>query len=74
MASIEVRDLKVAFRREGHGLTVLLIHGFVGDGKANWGDWLVGLSDAYTVVLAPVAASTVAASKRADLGSWRRPG
>jgi pimeloyl-ACP methyl ester carboxylesterase len=50
MASVEVGDLTIAFRREGDGPAVLLVHGFVGDGATTWRDQIIGLSDAYTVV------------------------
>jgi pimeloyl-ACP methyl ester carboxylesterase len=70
MASIELGDHTVAFRREGRGPVVLLIHGFVADGAATWRDQLEGLSDAYTLV-APDLPGSGGSSRPPD--SWRVP-
>lgn len=48
--AVEVGGLRIAFEREGHGLPLPLLHGFVGDGVGTWRYQLESLSDAYPVI------------------------
>ncbi len=60
MDSVEVDGLRIAFERAGSGPVLVLLHGYVGDGRATWRPQLEGLSDEFTVVAwdAPGAGSS----------------
>jgi pimeloyl-ACP methyl ester carboxylesterase len=49
METVEVFGLRLAYRRLGHGPTVMLVHGGVEDGRT-WTPQLDALSDEYTVI------------------------
>lgn len=49
METVEVRGLRLAFRRSGHGQTVVFVHGGVEDSRA-WTPQLEDLSDEFTVI------------------------
>jgi pimeloyl-ACP methyl ester carboxylesterase len=49
--AVEVEGLRIAYTRAGQGPPLLLLQGFVGDGRATWGAQLEALSDAFTVVV-----------------------
>jgi pimeloyl-ACP methyl ester carboxylesterase len=49
MELVDVDGLRVAFRRAGSGLPLVLLHGFFGDSRV-WRRQLEGLSDGYDVV------------------------
>ncbi len=42
--------LRVAYERAGEGPPLVLLHGYVGDGRSNWAPQIEGLSDAFTVI------------------------
>jgi len=46
---IEIEDLRIAYRRSGQGLPLVLLHGIFDDSRA-WRPQLDGLSDEFTVV------------------------
>jgi pimeloyl-ACP methyl ester carboxylesterase len=50
METVEVDGLRVAYERTGHGPPMVLLHGYVGDGRALWRRQLEELSDQFTVV------------------------
>jgi pimeloyl-ACP methyl ester carboxylesterase len=50
MDQIDVGGLRIAYERAGDGPPLLLLHGFVGDGRATWRHQIDGLSDAFTVI------------------------
>jgi pimeloyl-ACP methyl ester carboxylesterase len=50
MDTIDVDGINVAFERSGNGPALVLLHGYVGDGRATWSRQIEGLSDAFTVV------------------------
>lgn len=52
MEQIEVEGLRIAYERAGvgNGPPVVLIHGFVGDGRSTWSHQIEALSDDYEVV------------------------
>ena len=50
MDQIEVAGLRIAYDRTGKGPLLLLVHGFVGDGRGTWRRQIDGLSDEFTVV------------------------
>ena len=50
MDLVEVGGLQIAYERVGQGPTLVLLHGYVGDGPTTWRQQLDGLSDAFTVV------------------------
>jgi pimeloyl-ACP methyl ester carboxylesterase len=47
---VEVDGLRIAYERAGEGPLLILLHGYVGDGRGTWQHQLDGLSDAFTVV------------------------
>lgn len=46
---VEINGLDIAFRRKGEGPPIVLLHGFVGDGR-EWGPVMDELSDRFAVV------------------------
>jgi pimeloyl-ACP methyl ester carboxylesterase len=50
MESVEVDGLQIAFERVGAGPALVLLHGYVGDGRTTWRRQLESLSDDFTVV------------------------
>jgi pimeloyl-ACP methyl ester carboxylesterase len=48
--AVEVGGFRIAYERLGTGPPLLLLHGFVGDGRATWRYQLDTLSDEFTVV------------------------
>lgn len=47
---IEVGGLRIAYERAGEGPPLVLLHGFVGDGRSTWQRQIDALSDEFTVV------------------------
>jgi pimeloyl-ACP methyl ester carboxylesterase len=50
MDLVEVGGLQIAYERAGSGPTLVLLHGYVGDGPTTWRRQLDELCDAFTVV------------------------
>ena len=50
MDHVDVSGLRIAYDRRGSGPAVLLLHGFVGDGRSTWSPQLEDLSADFTVV------------------------
>jgi pimeloyl-ACP methyl ester carboxylesterase len=50
MDIIEIDGLRIAYERAGAGPPLVLLHGYVGDGRTTWQWQLDGLSDEFTVV------------------------
>jgi pimeloyl-ACP methyl ester carboxylesterase len=50
MDRIDVDGLTVAYERAGTGPPLVLVHGYVGDGRATWHRQIEALSDSFTVV------------------------
>jgi pimeloyl-ACP methyl ester carboxylesterase len=50
MEQLEVGGLRIAYERAGKGPPLVLLHGFVGDGRSTWQRQIDGLSDEFTVV------------------------
>jgi pimeloyl-ACP methyl ester carboxylesterase len=50
MEQVEVGGLRIAYHRAGSGPPLVLLHGFVGDGRSTWSAQLEDLSDEFTVV------------------------
>ncbi len=50
MDQIEVAGLRIAYERAGEGPPLVLLQGFVADGRATWRRQIDGLSDEFTVV------------------------
>jgi pimeloyl-ACP methyl ester carboxylesterase len=48
--AVDVGGLRIPFQREGRGLPLVLLHGFVGRGVGTWGYQLEALSDAFIVI------------------------
>jgi pimeloyl-ACP methyl ester carboxylesterase len=47
---VEVAGLRIAYERAGDGPPLVLLHGYVGDGRSTWRRQLEELSDEFTVV------------------------
>jgi pimeloyl-ACP methyl ester carboxylesterase len=47
---VEVEGLRIAYERVGEGPPLVLLHGYVGDGRTTWRHQIDGLSDEFTVV------------------------
>lgn len=50
VSEIDVDGLTVAYEKAGSGPSIVLLHGYVGDGPSSWRHQVDALSDAYTVV------------------------
>lgn len=50
MMEIEVGGLRIAYERAGEGPPLVLVHGYVGDGKGTWQRQIDALSDEFTVM------------------------
>ncbi|HWM74045.1 MAG TPA: alpha/beta hydrolase [Nocardioides sp.] len=50
MDEIEVGGLRIAYERAGRGPAVVLLQGFVGDGRSSWSEQIDALSDEFTVI------------------------
>lgn len=50
MDQIEVEGLRIAYQRAGGGPPLVLVHGFVGDGRSTWSSQIQELSDEFMVV------------------------
>ena len=50
MDIIEVEGLHIAYERAGAGPSLVLLHGYVGDGPTTWRRQIEALSDDFTVV------------------------
>lgn len=50
MDRVEVDGLEIAYERAGRGPPVVLLQGYVGDGRSQWRHQIETLSDSYTVV------------------------
>ena len=50
METIEIDGLRIAFDRVGVGPALILLHGYVGDGRTTWRRQIEGLCDSFTVV------------------------
>jgi pimeloyl-ACP methyl ester carboxylesterase len=57
---VDVGGLTVSYERAGSGSPVVLVHGFVGDGRSTWAAQLESLADEFTVIAwdAPGAGSS----------------
>ena len=50
METTEVDGLQITYERAGNGPPLVLLHGYVGDGRATWHHQLDDLSDEFTVI------------------------
>jgi pimeloyl-ACP methyl ester carboxylesterase len=50
MDMVEVDGLQIAYERAGTGPPLVLLHGYVGDGRTTWAPQLDGLCDEFTVI------------------------
>jgi pimeloyl-ACP methyl ester carboxylesterase len=50
MDQVEVEGPRIAYERAGAGPPLVLVHGFVGDGRSTWSNQIEKLSDDFTVV------------------------
>lgn len=50
MDQLDVEGLRITYERAGKGPLLVLLHGFVGDGRGTWRQQIDGLSDEFTVV------------------------
>lgn len=50
MEQVEIDGMRIAYERAGSGPALVLVHGFVGDGRSTWSAQLDELSDEFTVV------------------------
>lgn len=60
--------MRIAYERAGQGPPLVLVHGFVGDGRSTWARQLEALSDEFTVV----AWDGPGAGRSADPPDWFR--
>ena len=68
MDQIEVHGLRIAYERAGSGPPLVLLHGFVGDGRSTWSSQIDSLSGEYTVV----AWDAPGAGQSSDPPEWFR--
>jgi pimeloyl-ACP methyl ester carboxylesterase len=68
MDEIDVQGLRVGYERAGSGPSLVLVHGFVGDGRSTWSSQLEALSDEFTVV----AWDAPGAGRSSDPPQWFR--
>jgi pimeloyl-ACP methyl ester carboxylesterase len=47
---VEIDGLEIGFERVGRGPPLVLVHGYVGDGRTTWRPQIEALADAFTVV------------------------
>lgn len=66
--SVRVDGHGIAFERAGDGPALVLLQGFVGDGRSTWGDQLDELSDEFTVI----AWDAPGAGESSDPPAWFR--
>jgi pimeloyl-ACP methyl ester carboxylesterase len=71
MLHAEVKGLSVAYRRAGHGPTVVLLHGFTQDSRV-WRQQLEGLADRFTLIAwdAPGAGQSSDPPAGFTIGDW----
>jgi pimeloyl-ACP methyl ester carboxylesterase len=50
MEQVEIDGLRIAYERAGSGPALMLVHGFVGDGRSTWGGQIEALRNEFTVV------------------------
>jgi pimeloyl-ACP methyl ester carboxylesterase len=50
MDVVDVDGLRIAYERAGRGEPLVLLHGFVGDGRSTWAHQIEALSDDHTVL------------------------
>ena len=50
MDQVDVDGLRISYERAGSGPALVLLHGFVGDGRSTWSAQLDELSDEFTVI------------------------
>jgi pimeloyl-ACP methyl ester carboxylesterase len=50
MERVDVNGLSIAFERTGSGPPIVLLHGYVGDGRSVWRHQIDQLSDSFTVI------------------------
>lgn len=50
MQSVQVDGLRITFERAGRGSSVVLVHGYVGDGRSTWRPQLDALADDFDVI------------------------
>jgi pimeloyl-ACP methyl ester carboxylesterase len=50
MDQVDVDGLRISYERAGSGPALILVHGFIGDGRSTWSAQLDDLSDEFTVV------------------------
>ncbi|MBA2768835.1 MAG: alpha/beta hydrolase [Sporichthyaceae bacterium] len=68
MDQVEVHGLRIAYERAGTGPPLVLLHGFVGDGRSTWSSQIDYLSGEYTVV----AWDAPGAGRSSDPPEWFR--
>jgi pimeloyl-ACP methyl ester carboxylesterase len=65
---VDVGGLTVAYERAGSGPPVVLLHGFVGDGRSTWAAQLDSLSDEFSVVAWDAPGTGSSSDPPADFG------